>query len=174
MDNENTREELIPADMMMGWGKQRTSSIVQEIIAFAEPLCRAEGLELVHVEYRRESGGRTLRLYIDKPGGVLLDDCANVSRQVSDYLDISDKLDERYNLEVSSPGSMRPLSRIADFDRFKGRQAKLKTAVPIEGRRNFTGCLKGVANRSIQLETDQGVTVIPIDQLTKAHLIADL
>ncbi len=90
--------------------------LLPDIWRIAEPLCLSEGLELVHIEFQREQAGRTLRLFLDKPGGVTLDDCVNISRQLSDLLDVS--LDEEtppYNLEVSSPGVPRPLGKISDL-----------------------------------------------------------
>ena len=89
----------------------------QEIIAqtksLAQRLCEAEGMELVHVEFQREAGGRVLRLYIDQPGGVTLNDCVNISRQMGDLLDVNIENMGPYNLEVSSPGTDRPLSKEA-------------------------------------------------------------
>ena len=86
----------------------------QEFLAKAnqlvEPVCDAEGLELVHAEYQTEPGGKILRLYIDKPDGISIDDCVAISRQVSDLLDIYVEGDQQYRLEVSSPGSNRPLA----------------------------------------------------------------
>ena len=92
--------------------------IVERVWQLAQPLCASEGVELVHVEYQREQGGRTLRLYLDKPGGVTLDDCAGISRHLGDLLDVSLETAASYRLEVSSPGSKRPLGRLEDFKRF--------------------------------------------------------
>ena len=93
-------------------GPENEKVIIGRIEALAEPLCESEGLELVHVEYQREAGGRILRLYIDRSGGVSLDDCVSVSRQLNDLLDV--KLEDigPYTLEVTSPGPERPLSLI--------------------------------------------------------------
>jgi ribosome maturation factor RimP len=89
--------------------------MVAKVWRLAEPLCLSEGLELVHVEYQREPAGRTLRIYLDKPGGVTLDDCVNISRQLSDLLDVGLETEAPYRMEVSSPGIQRPLGRLERF-----------------------------------------------------------
>lgn len=148
-----------------------TNPIVARVWQLAEPLCLGEGMELVHVEYQREPAGRTLRLYMDKPGGVTLDDCADISRQLGDLLDVG--LDTRgpYRMEVSSPGLDRPMGKKDDFERFKGCRAKVRTAQAIEGQKNFTGIIDGVRGISILLKVDDQPVVIVFDQIVKAHLI---
>jgi ribosome maturation factor RimP len=85
-------------------GSENEQGVIRQIAKLAEPLCDSEGLELVHIEYQRESGGRILRLYIDRPGGVSIDDCVNVSRQLNDLLDVNFEDIGPYTLEVTSPG----------------------------------------------------------------------
>ena len=111
-------------------GSKKEKNIIKQVKALAESLCESEGLELVHVEYQREPGGKILRLYIDRVGGVALDDCVNVSRQLNDLLDVHLDNIGPYNLEVTSPGPERPLSKLQDYERFKGRKAKIKTLLP--------------------------------------------
>jgi ribosome maturation factor RimP len=138
-----------------------------------EPLCESEGFELVHVEFQRETTGRILRLYIDKPGGVTLNDCVYVSRQVSDLLDVT--LDDvgAYNLEVSSPGIDRPLGKMSDYDRFKGNTVKIKTARPVNGRKNFTGMLAGITEGMVFLKIAEDTLQIPFENISRARLIND-
>ncbi|MGD2036441.1 MAG: ribosome maturation factor RimP [Desulfobacterales bacterium] len=152
-----------------GSGKQK--DIIKQVEALAEPLCDSEGLELVHVEYQREPGGRILRLYIDRAGGVSLDDCANVSRQLNDVLDVY--LDDigSYNLEVTSPGPQRPLSKLQDYKRFKGRKAKIKTWQPVDDQKNFTGIISGVAADQIKLSLNEKTVVIPFGDISRARLV---
>ena len=145
--------------------------VIGQVWRLAEPLCRAENLELVLVEYQREQSGLTLRLYLDKPGGITLDDCADISRQLGDILDIGLESLPPYRLEVSSPGLPRPLGRLSDFERFKGCQAKVRTTHPLNGQRNFTGTLNGVSGLNVQLILDTGSVAIALDDITKAHLI---
>jgi len=146
---------------------------VSGVKQFAEPLCEAEGMELVHVEFLRESGGRTLRMFIDKPGGVSLDDCARISRQVGDYLDVGMEDIGPYNLEVSSPGPERPLGRISDYDRFKGSRAKISILEAIDGRKNFTGILDGVSGDNIRLQVNDTTIAIPLDAVRRARLTGE-
>lgn len=136
----------------------------------ADSLCDDIGLELVHLEYLRDRGGRIMRLYIDKPGGVTLEDCAQVSRELSDLLDV--RLPELgpYHLEVSSPGPNRPLSRPADFDRFRGQRVKIRTRAPIDGRRNFSGTLEGMADGAVRVNLGRGTVAIALEAISKAHL----
>lgn len=136
----------------------------------AEPLCRGEGVELVHVEYGREHGGRTLRIYLDKSGGITLDDCANISRQLGDILDVGLKNQGAYRLEVSSPGMPRPLGKIDDFEHFKGGRIKIRTFRPINGQKNFSGILTGVSGPTVHLSVDSHPVAIAFTDIAKAHI----
>jgi ribosome maturation factor RimP len=130
-------------------------------------------MELVHVEARRESGGMILRLFIDREGGVTLDDCARVSRQVSAELDADDPLPGRYTLEVSSPGLDRPLSKDRDFQRFSGQTVRIVTAAPLDGQRHFKGRLNGLAEGSVHVVLEDGREIaIPREMMTSARLDA--
>lgn len=150
-----------------------SNPVIGRVWQLAEPLCIGEGMELVHVAYQREPGGRILRLYIDKPGGVTLDDCVNISRQLSDILDVGLDVEQSYRMEVSSPGQKRPLSRRSDFDRFTGCRAKVRTARAIEGQKNFTGHIEGASDQSIRLVTDTQPVTIMFKDIVNAHLIHD-
>ena len=146
----------------------RVRKTTREIVEFAN-------LELVHFEIKRAPGGLLLRVYIDKEGGVTLDDCARVSRQLSVQLDVEDPIEERYTLEVSSPGLDRPLLTDRDFERFTGRSIRLSTRLPREGRRNFQGRLDGIADGSVLLTLEDGRRVaIPRDQVAEARLEIEL
>jgi len=136
-----------------------------------EPLCTAVGMELVHVECRSESRGRVLRLYIDKPGGVKLDDCMNISRQIGDLLDVHTDYEIGYLLEVSSPGPDRPVSKPSDFDRFTGHPARIRTAAPINGQHNFTGILTDMHDEIVTLRMEDTSITIPLSQIQHARLI---
>jgi len=151
--------------------RQQQQAVVASVARLADPLCRAEGLELVHVEYQREPGGVTLRIYLDRPGGVTLDDCVEVSRQLEDVLDVHAKDLPPYRLEVSSPGIDRPIGKIEDYNRFAGRQAKIRVATPVNGRKNFTGVLAGVVGDTIQLQMDDTVVCLDFSDILKARLI---
>jgi ribosome maturation factor RimP len=146
--------------------------MVSQIWPLAESLCRSESMELVHMEFHREHGGRTLRLFIDRPGGVTLDDCANISRQLSDLLDVKMETNMSYRLEVSSPGLDRPLGKLNDFNTYQGQRVKIRSGVAIGGQKHFTGILEGVEGTDIRLQINQQAVIIPFDQITKAQVLA--
>jgi ribosome maturation factor RimP len=157
----------------------KQEAVVEKIRALVLPVLEAKGRELVDVEYSREGQGWVLRLYIDEPGGVTLDSCVEVSREVSVLLEVEDPIETAYNLEVSSPGLDRPLTRPADYDRFAGRLVRVKSRVPMElddkgrGRKTFVGILVGLrdGNVVIDLEDKKGYRVeIPLEDVAKANL----
>jgi ribosome maturation factor RimP len=152
-------------------GSKREKYIINQVEALAGPLCASENLELVHIEYQRESGGRVLRVYIDRPEGVALDDCVNVSRQLNDLLDVHLDNIGPYNLEVTSPGSERPLSKLQDYERFKGRLARVKTLQPINGQKNFKGIIVGSIEERVSLSLNEKTVVIPFGDISKARLV---
>jgi ribosome maturation factor RimP len=145
--------------------------VIDRVWSLAQPLCEAEGLELIQVEYQRESAGRVLRLYVDKPGGIRLDDCVGVSRQISDIMDVNLEDVGPYSLEVTSPGPERPLAKKQDFDRFKGSRAKIKTYRPLNGQKNFTGVLLGISGDAVSLQIGEQVVTIAHADISKARLI---
>ena len=150
-----------------GTGKPDVVLLVRDL---AESVCESEGMELVHVEYGSERGGKTLRIYIDKPGGITLDDCAYISHQLGDILDVNLESAGSYNLEVSSPGSERPLSKVADFERFEGQMARIKTFQPIDGQKRFKGILSGISKRTVTLCIENKTVAIPYQDIARARL----
>jgi len=128
------------------------------------------GYELVGTEFVGSEHSGTLRVYIDKPGGVTIDDCAQVSHQLSALLDVEDPIAHRYSLEVSSPGIDRPLFKLDDYRRFVGLRAKVKLATPLRGRRNFTGQLRGVEGDRVLIEVDNELHELPWPDIARAHL----
>ena len=152
---------------------ENIKKIVAKVWNLAEPVCAYHGMELVHVECQRESRGRIIRLYIDKPGGVQLDDCVFVSRQLDDFLDLELSLDEAYTLEVSSPGADRPLGQKSDYEKFKGSKVKITTAKAICGQRNFTGVLSGMSEGFVTLTISDKTIAIPYTDINRARLVSD-
>ncbi len=153
-----------------------TASIPDRIRALATPALAAAGVELVDVEWIREGGRWIVRVFIDKLGGVQLEDCSSVSRQIEVLLDLEDPIEHEYALEVSSPGIERPLRLPAHFERFTGRQAVLKTYGPLfePPRKNFTGKLLGISTDGVVAIECDGVRFdIPLDRIGKAHLAFD-
>lgn len=134
-----------------------------------------EGCEVVHCEFVKEGPDWTLRVYIDRHGGVALEDCAAVSRQLSTALDVEDFIDRSYNLEVSSPGVFRPLFGADDYRRFEGRRVRISTMAPVRGRRTFVGELGGLVDDTVTIHEPGGRTFeIPLDKVGKANLEPEL
>jgi ribosome maturation factor RimP len=150
-------------------------SVAERVREIAEQAATDHGLELVHAEVAGPEGHPIVRLFIDKPGGVTHNDCSKVSNQLSTVLDVEDFIHSAYVLEVSSPGLERGLYKRADYERFAGRQAKIKARSPINGQRNFRGRLLGVADDKVILEErTSGQLEIPLDGIVKANLEADV
>jgi ribosome maturation factor RimP len=147
--------------------------IVDRVRAMAEPILLDEGMELIDVEYRRESKGWVLRLTLDKEGGVTLDDCTRISQEVGRSLDVEDFVQAPYTLEVSSPGLTRPLKTEKDFMKYRQRLIKVKTVDPMENRRQFKGRLLGVSENRIEMQVDGGIFQIPLSNVAKANLEVD-
>ena len=147
--------------------------IVDRVRAIADPIISDEGMELVDVEYRRESRGWVLRLYLDKEGGVTLDDCKRISQEVGRSLDVEDFIQIPYALEVSSPGLSRPLKSEKDFMKYRHSLIKVKTLDPIQNRRQFKGRLLGVSANQIEMEVEGEIFQIPLSNMAKANLEVD-
>ena len=129
------------------------------------------GLEIVVVQYRREAHGWVLRVVLDHPDGVSVDDCARFSRELSDLLDVEDPVPSAYNLEVSSPGLDRPLAKPRDFVRFAGSAITLTTNLSVGGRRNFQGTLRGMDGERVLLEVDGRTLALEWSWIKKANLV---
>jgi len=145
--------------------------VVDAVTAAAAPLAEALGLEFVGVEYRKEGGRWFLRVFIDKPEGVRLEDCEALSERLGRVLDEKDLIPHAYFLEVSSPGVERPLKKPADFKRFTGREVRVITATPLNGRRRFTGRITNAGEGGIRLLVDGEELEIPYAVISKANLV---
>ncbi len=150
---------------------QNVKKIVSRIERLGVSLCESYGIELIHVECRREPNGRIIRVFIDKPGGVTLNDCVEISRQLNDLIDVHLEIESQYNLEVSSPGINRPLYKPHDFDKFSGNRVKIVTEEPLNGQRNFTGTLLGISREVVSLHMSGQDIAIPFEKITKAQLV---
>lgn len=131
----------------------------------------AMGFELVGIECQRAGRFLTVRLYIDKDGGVTIDDCSDVSRQVSAILDVEDPIADKYNLEVSSPGLDRPLFTLAHFERFIGRDVVVHLRIPMLDRRKWQGKLESVEGDLITLTVDDATQTFAFGNIQKANLV---
>lgn len=146
------------------------SRIEETLNQLLEPVVVGMGCELVGIEYRGNPKNGLLRLYIDKPGGVDLDDCTRVSRQVSGVLDVEDPISGHYTLEVSSPGLDRPIFKTADYDRFAGEQIRLRLQAPLDGRRRIAGVLRGLRGDQVVVDENGTEINVPLSQIEKANL----
>lgn len=142
-----------------------------DLSAIVEPRVIGLGFELVDLELANQ--GRLVRLFIDKPDGVTVDDCALVSNHISRVLAV--ELDLNYDrLEVSSPGLDRIIKKRDDFTRFSGHRVRVKTRLPIAGQRKFEGMLRGLTDDKVQLETGEGLVELEFNNVEKSRLVPDL
>jgi ribosome maturation factor RimP len=147
--------------------------VIEAVNAVAERVTGSRGFELVDVEAKRDRDGFVVRLYVDKEGGVSLDDLQTVSEEVSAILDAEDPIESPYTLEVSSPGLDRPLKREDDYRRFVGRLARLSSYEPVDGRRHWAGRLMGLEDGvvAVRLEAEGGAECrIPLAKVAHARL----
>jgi ribosome maturation factor RimP len=157
-----------------------TESIAERARQVLEPVLARDGFELVEAEWAREGAAWVLRLYVDRPGGVTIEHCQELSRTIEPILDVEDFIEPAYNLEVSSPGLDRPLRKPADFERFAGQRAHVKTYGPVEGsapgqgpRKNWTGTLRGYRDGAVEIEVDGALHRVPHEKIAKARLEYD-
>ena len=132
----------------------------QQTEALLLPIVEKNGFELVDVEYVKEAGNWYLRAYIDKPGGITVDDCEVVSRAFSDVLDEKDYIEDTYIFEVSSPGLGRPLKKEKDFKRSLGEEVEIRTYRPIDRQKEFVGMLKEYDTDTVTIEYEDGDTQV--------------
>ncbi len=152
-----------------------SGSVVERICQVAEQAAIDHGLELVHTEVAGPEGHPIVRVFIDKPGGVTHKDCSDVSTQIGTVLDVEDFIHSAYTLEVSSPGLERGLYKLADYERFAGSAAKIKTRIAISNQRNFRGRILGIENDSVIFEDrTSGRHQLPFESIVKANLEIDV
>jgi ribosome maturation factor RimP len=144
-----------------------------ELYKLLEPTVERLGYELSDLDVRLGGKGGLLRLTIDKPEGISLDDCEKVSRAVSALLDVEDPVKSEYNLEVSSPGLDRKLTKVQHFQRFKGETLKVTMRFPLEGRRRFRGTLLSSDDKNIVVEVDGESHSLPLSMIDTARLVPD-
>jgi ribosome maturation factor RimP len=145
-------------------------SVVKRVWEVTEPLITHEGLEIVDIDYQLEGRGMMLRFYLDRgEGGVTLDDLAPLSRRIGDVLDVHDVVPGRYVLEVSSPGINRRLRRPDHFRRYIGQRVRVRTVVPLAGRKSFVGDLQSVAADGIVVATGADTQFIQFDDIARAN-----
>jgi ribosome maturation factor RimP len=146
-------------------------SVKAEVNRLIEPIIAEMGFELVQVEYLSEQGRWVLRVYVDADGGITLDDCARVSREIGHVIDVKDFIPHEYVLEVSSPGLNRPLVREKDFQRAVGKKVRLQMAKAVDRQRNFTGYLKAYEDATLYLQLRDKLVLLPKRDVKKANLL---
>lgn len=156
-----------------------TESVAERTRRLVEPVLVRDGYDLVEVEWLREGGRWVLRLYVDRPGGTVgIDDCQAVSRTIEPILDVEDFIEPSYHLEVSSPGVDRPLRKPADFEKFAGQRAHVKSFGPVDTgagpRKSWTGILRGFRDGAVEVEVDGKLHRVPHAQVAKARLEYDV
>jgi len=154
--------------------KKKQKEILYKINKILEPVIEDLGYELLDIEYIMERGRWVLRIYIDKEGGVSLNDCVLVTKEVSPILDVEDPIENSYVLEVSSPGLNRPLTKEKHFLWAKGKKVHIRTYELIEGRRNFKGLLEDYKDGVAYVNVDGKVFALKFDDIEKANLIYEI
>ncbi len=148
--------------------------LAEKISELAMFLCEDENIELVHVEFVVDGYLNVLRVYIDKPGGVSMADCSNISRQLSDIIDVSVTIDAEYRLEVSSPGIYRQLYKKDDYVKFYGRAIKIQTNILVDGKKKHSGILESISDQDIvAISVDGTLLKLDYSSITKARLTED-
>lgn len=151
------------------------SEIETQIREFAAEAAERRGFELVHVEFKGFGKDASVRVFIDKEGGITHDDCSVISQDLEKLLDASDPIRGGYVLEVSSPGIERGLYKPEDFQRFEGEKAKIRTSVALGGQKNFRGTIKGIEEGDVLFEDlSSGEVKIPYGSISRANLEYDL
>jgi len=144
------------------------------LAALLQPLIETMGYQLWGLEYISQGRRSLLRIYLDKEGGVNIEDCAQVSRQVSSLLDVEDPISGEYTLEVSSPGMDRVLFNLQQFREYAGYHAKVRLARSFEGKRNFTGQIKNVVDDEVVLIVGDEELTLPYELIEKANLVSQM
>ncbi|MCI5764883.1 ribosome maturation factor RimP [Actinobacillus porcinus] len=147
------------------------ATLEQNLKEMLTPAIEDLGCELWGIECQRAGRFMTVRLFIDKEGGVGIEDCADVSRQVSAILDVEDPIADKYNLEVSSPGLDRPLFTLSQFERFVGQDVSIHLRIPVADRRKWQGKLEKVDNDMITLVVDGQEQVFVFGNVQKANVV---
>ena len=147
------------------------SQLINRLTTMLEPAVNATGFELWGIEFVRAGKHSTLRIYIDSEKGIDVDDCAEVSHQVSGVLDVEDPISTEYVLEVSSPGVDRPLFTSKQFGDVIGETVEIKTTMPQQGRRNFKGVLQNAEAQQLEIVVDGETFLIALSNIAKARLV---
>lgn len=150
------------------------TKLEQDLTEMLDPAVEALGFEMLGLEFVQAGRHSTLRIYIDSDNGITVDNCADVSRQVSAILDVEDPITNEYDLEVSSPGVDRPLFKQHHYEQAVGEEVRLRTKLPQDGRRNFKGDLVKVDGDMLTLKIDNADVMVMLSNVERANMIAKL
>ena len=151
------------------------SLLVEQIEQLATPILQHHNMELVDLQFQHEHGQWVLRFFLDKPGGITLDDCATMSDHLGGALDAADLIQQSYSLEVSSPGINRPLKKESDYQRFVGEKVDVTLYAPVNGRRHFRGTIQAVQSGVVTVEDASHASFeLPLEGVAKAKLDPDI
>lgn len=150
------------------------NEVINQVYEIAPSICESEGIEFVHAEFTSAGSRRILRIYIDKPDGVNINDCVMISRELNDIFDVKLAIQGKYHLEVSSPGINRPLVKLEDFKRFQGEKVHIKLEKPLkenDTRHNYKGIIKDCVENIITIyDADKEEILIPFNKINTARL----
>ncbi len=144
--------------------------IAQRVTRLVEPILEEGSLELVDLEFKPSGRRWSLKVFIDKEGGVTIADCEHVSRELGRILDVEDFIEPSYILEVSSPGLTRALRGKKDFERFKGRECRIITSIAIDGKNEFGGVIENIGDDTVEIRGESGTFGIPLAAIKRANL----
>lgn len=148
-----------------------SETVIEKIEQHVLSIVGSMGFELVDLQFRNEGHGWVLRVFIDAEGGITLDHCSRVSREVGQYLDVEEVIEHAYHLEVSSPGIERPLKALKDFERFAGKKCRLKLHEAVDGSKTFEGIIEPLDGDMISLSLEGKIIVkCRFEDLNKARL----
>ncbi|WP_274361422.1 ribosome maturation factor RimP [Paenibacillus thermotolerans] len=146
------------------------TGVTKTVAEMVQPFLDREGFELVDVEYVKEGGNYFLRVYVDKEGGIDIDECGRISEYLSDRLDAEDPIPDAYILEVSSPGAERPLKKPEDFKRAVGKDVYITTYEPIGGKKEFEGRLLSYDEQQLTVQDGKKTVELPVNKIAGARL----
>lgn len=147
------------------------SAKLKQLEDLLRPVVEALEYDFWGLEYLAQGRHSTLRIFIDHADGIAVEDCAKVSHQISGVLDVEDPIQNEYNLEVSSPGTDRPLFRLEHYTKFIGHQVAVRLQSPFEGRRKYQGIIKGVEGDDVLVVVDDHEFVLPFESIERAHIV---
>lgn len=150
------------------------SQLLEKIEELVTPVISENAMELVDLEFQHEHGQWILRFYIDKSGGITLDDCAIMSDRIGQVLDVTDPIPQNYSLEVSSPGIYRPLRKLEDFKKYVGQPVDISLYAPQNGRRNYKGTIDSVSSETVSILVDGQKHDLSFEGIAKAKLDPDI